>query len=178
MGSLLENIIPILLAVLSILPTLASYSDSSLLDFTGYMIGVRSTKVPGKVTRVVSPEYCEESVTIPAGNIYVKKTHNTFFVRLTSSEKIIEVEIENSNSRYLVKYSNISCEMYQSPTAVSTIVKLPKGTLNVTQANGKFLEECSGYCSELDNYIDDCKEIIEKEVGKLLNVTEDFCRYS
>ena len=178
MASLLENVVPMLLLALSFLSTIASYSDSSLLDFTGYMIGTRSTKVPGKVTRIIAPEYCEENVKIPSGELHIKKTSKSLLIELFSSEKNIRVENENEKNYYLVSYSNMTCEVLQEPQLTSIVVRMPEGYLNTTTANGETIEECVGYCSKLDEYVDYCKEVVQKEVSELLNISQEFCRYS
>lgn len=177
MSSFMSSLIPLVLATLSLLPLFTVSTDSSLLDFTGHMVGVRSTKVPGEAEKIITPEYCKESVRIANGNLNVYVSSEKMVMKFTSPAKKIILENFGNKSYYLVSLSNITCEKYLSYDSISRIVRNSKGVLNVTYYDGSTQEYCHGFCSSLDDMLEYCDDLIDREVSFIMNISSDMCEY-
>lgn len=177
MSSFLSSLVPIILAAATLLPLFTTSTHSSLLDFTGHMVGVRSTKVPGVAEKQVTPEYCKESLRIANGNLNLFVSSDKLRIDFKSPVKQIFLETNGSESYYMVSFSNITCKRFVSYDKVSKIVENSKGVLNATYFNGSKQEYCRGFCSNLDDLLDYCDEVINKEVSYVMNISSGLCEY-
>ena len=177
MSSFVGSLIPFVLATLSLLPLFTASTDSSLLDFTGHMVGVRSTKVPGKAEKIVTPEYCKESVRIANGDLNVYVSSEKMEMKFSSPAKTVVIENFGDRSHYLVSLPNITCEKYLSYDSISRIVRNSKGILNATYHDGSTQEYCYGFCSSLDDMLDYCDDLISEEVSFVMNISSGMCEY-